>query len=114
MPPLALRGVVTKVGFMNKTATVLVSRWAVHKATGKRLERSKKYLTHDKDNSLFSRNPPVELRKDDIVVIRNCPPVSKLKRFRLETILHSPEEERKLQANALTDAHEPQQKEATS
>ncbi|KAF7339567.1 Polyamine transporter 1 [Mycena sanguinolenta] len=101
MPPLALRGVVTKVGFMNKTATVLVSRWAVHKATGKRLERSKKYQTHDEFN---------QLRKDDIVVIRNCPPVSKLKRFRLEAVLHSPEAERELQrANAQTDAHEAQQ-----
>jgi hypothetical protein len=35
MPPLALRGVVSKVGFMRKTATVVVSRWAVHKMTGK-------------------------------------------------------------------------------
>ncbi|KAJ7225636.1 hypothetical protein GGX14DRAFT_640035 [Mycena pura] len=104
MPPLALRGVVTKAGLMSKTATVLVSRWAVHKLTGKvasqkhvgvtilkspqRMERSKKYLTHDADNIL---------RKDDIVVIRNCPPVSKLKRFKLETVLRSPETERELQ-----------------
>ncbi|KAK7064324.1 polyamine transporter 1 [Favolaschia claudopus] len=85
MPPLALRGIVTKVGFMQKTATVVVSRWAVHKVTGKRLERTKKYLTHD---------PANQLCKDDIVVIRNCPPVSKRKRFRLETILQSPERER--------------------
>ncbi|KAF7310809.1 Polyamine transporter 1 [Mycena chlorophos] len=85
MPPLALRGVVTKVGLMQKTATVLVSRWAVHPLTGKRMERSKKYLTHDPEN---------KLRKEDIVVIRNCPPVSKLKRFKLETVLQSPETER--------------------
>nr|GAT44087.1 polyamine transporter 1 [Mycena chlorophos] len=85
MPPLALRGVVTKVGLMQKTATVLVSRWAVHPLTGKRMERSKKYLTHDPEN---------KLRKEDIVVIRNCPPVSKLKRFKLETVLQSPEAER--------------------
>ncbi|KAJ7125700.1 nucleic acid-binding protein [Mycena crocata] len=88
MPPLALRGVVTKVGFMKKTATVVVSRWAVHKLTGKRMERTKKYLTHDEHD---------KLRKDDIVVIRNCPPVSKLKRFKLETVLRSPETERELQ-----------------
>ncbi|KAF7347936.1 Polyamine transporter 1 [Mycena venus] len=101
MPPLALRGVVSKVGFMRKTATVVVSRWAVHKMTGKRLERTKKYLTHDEEN---------QLRKDDIVVIRNCPPVSKLKRFKLETILHSPEGEREIQrANVQTHTHEPQQ-----
>ncbi|KAF7306812.1 Polyamine transporter 1 [Mycena indigotica] len=88
MPPLALRGVVTKVGLMNKTATVVVSRWAVHPLTGKRMERTKKYLTHDPQN---------KMRKEDIVVIRNCPPVSKLKRFKLETILRSPEVERELQ-----------------
>ncbi|KAF8213166.1 nucleic acid-binding protein [Mycena galopus ATCC 62051] len=89
---------------MNKTATVLVSRWAIHKPTGKRLERTKKYLTHDDGN---------KLRKDDIVVIRNCPPVSKLKRFKLETILHSPERERALQrANMPLDAPETQQTES--
>ncbi|KAJ7357245.1 hypothetical protein DFH08DRAFT_851452 [Mycena albidolilacea] len=106
MPPLALRGIVTKVGFMNRTATVLVSRWAVHKITGKRMERSKKYLTHDQEN---------QLRKDDIVVIRNCPPVSKLKRFKLEAVLRSPEKERELQrASAQTHAHEPQQNASAS
>ncbi|KAJ7071144.1 hypothetical protein C8F01DRAFT_1109293 [Mycena amicta] len=52
------------------------------------MERTKKYLTHDPEN---------KLRKEDIVVIRNCPPVSKLKRFKLETILRSPEMERELQ-----------------
>jgi hypothetical protein len=35
MPPMAFQGVVSKVGFMNKTATVTVSRWVVHKITGK-------------------------------------------------------------------------------
>lgn len=35
-----------------------------------------------------------ELRKDDIVVIRNCPPISALKRFTLEKIIKSPETER--------------------
>ncbi|KAJ6509418.1 nucleic acid-binding protein [Mycena vitilis] len=98
MPPLALRGIVTKVGLMQKTATVVVSRWATHKLTGKRMERSKKYLTHDEEN---------KLRKDDIVVIRNCPPVSKLKRFKLETILQSPERERELQ-RAQAQMHAPQ------
>ncbi|KAJ7103648.1 hypothetical protein B0H15DRAFT_813043 [Mycena belliarum] len=100
MPPLALRGIVTKVGFMDKTATVVVSRWAVHKLTGKRTERTKKYLTHDADN---------KLRKDDLVVIRNCPPVSKLKRFKLETVLHSPEVERELQRARQAKQDESQQ-----
>lgn len=35
MPPLALQGIVTKVGFMEKTATVTVSSFIVHKLTGK-------------------------------------------------------------------------------
>ncbi|KAJ7487472.1 nucleic acid-binding protein [Mycena galericulata] len=102
MPPLALRGVVTKAGLMKKTATVLVSRWSVHKLTGKRIERTKKYLTHDEEN---------KLRRDDVVVIRNCPPVSKLKRFKLETILHSPETERELRRaqQPPTPTVEPQQ-----
>ncbi|KAJ7786189.1 hypothetical protein B0H16DRAFT_21543 [Mycena metata] len=99
MPPLALRGIVTKVGVMNKTATVVVSRWAVHKLTGKRMERTKKYLTHDEAN---------QLRKDDLVVIRNCPPVSKLKRFKLEAVLRSPETERALRAQEPPKAPEPQ------
>ena len=35
MPPMAFVGTVTKVGFMNKTATVTVTRWVVHPKTGK-------------------------------------------------------------------------------
>lgn len=35
MPPMAFNGVVTKAGFMNKTVTVTVSRWVIHKLTGK-------------------------------------------------------------------------------
>ncbi|KAF9502520.1 nucleic acid-binding protein [Pleurotus eryngii] len=85
MPPMAFTGVVTKAGFMNKTATVTVSRWVVHKLTGKRIERSTKFLTHDPSNIL---------RKDDVVLIRNCPPVSASKRFKLERVLKSPEGER--------------------
>jgi len=36
------------------------------------------------------------LRVDDIVMIRNCPPISKRKRFTLEKILKSPETEHDL------------------
>jgi hypothetical protein len=36
----------------------------------------------------------IELRKDDLVLIRNCPPVSALKRFKLERLLKSPTTER--------------------
>ncbi|KIJ22596.1 hypothetical protein M422DRAFT_196989, partial [Sphaerobolus stellatus SS14] len=75
-------GLVTKVGCMNKTATVTVSRWAEHPKTQKRIVRSKKYLTHDPENAL---------KIGDEVLIRNCPPVSARKRFALEKIIRSPE-----------------------
>ncbi|PBK77433.1 nucleic acid-binding protein [Armillaria solidipes] len=92
---MALQGIVTKVGFMNKTATVTVSRWMTHRVTGKVIERTKKYLTHDPNN---------ELRQDDVVIIRNCPPVSARKRFKLETVVKSPELERELKkANVLLE-----------
>ncbi|KAG6336123.1 hypothetical protein ID866_2961 [Astraeus odoratus] len=87
MPPPAFTGIVTKVGCMNKTATVTVSRYVIHKITGKRIERSTKILTHDEQN---------KLRLNDRVIIRNCPPISARKRFKLEKIIHSPETEREL------------------
>ncbi|KIJ68576.1 hypothetical protein HYDPIDRAFT_24836 [Hydnomerulius pinastri MD-312] len=90
MPPMAFTGLVTKVGCMNKTATVTVSRFITHKITGKRIERSTKILTHDDKNVL---------RLNDTVLIRNCPPISARKRFKLEKIFRSPETERE-QAHA--------------
>jgi len=47
MPPMSFLGLVTKAGFMKKTATVTVSRWVIDKKTGKRISRSKKFLVHD-------------------------------------------------------------------
>lgn len=32
---MGFKGLVTKCGVMNKTATVTVSRWVIHKVTGK-------------------------------------------------------------------------------
>jgi len=84
---MAFNGIVTKVGCMYKTATVTVSRQIIHKLTGKQIERSKKYLVHDEHNVL---------RQHDIVVIRNCPPISAMKRFKLEKIMKSPETEHEL------------------
>ncbi|KAG6862415.1 hypothetical protein C0995_011855 [Termitomyces sp. Mi166 len=84
MPPMAFTGVVTKAGFMNKTVTVTVSRWVIHKLTGKRIER--------------------KLRKDDSVVIRNCPPISATKRFKLEKILRSPSTEREIARSRIASA----------
>lgn len=77
MPPMTLKGIVTKVGVMKKTATVTVPRWVIHKQTGKvratscanlrrvsnqryllqRIERSKKYLTHDQDDGVSYCQP---------------------------------------------------------
>ncbi|KZT68517.1 nucleic acid-binding protein [Daedalea quercina L-15889] len=85
MPPMAFTGLVTKVGFMNKTATVTVSRFVTHPKVGKRIEKTKKILTHDENN---------QLRHGDTVLIRNCPPVSARKRFTLDHVLRSPERER--------------------
>jgi len=85
MSSLILRGVVTKVGYMNKTATVSVSSWIMHPRTMKRIERSKKYLTHDPEN---------KLRMDDMVLIQNCPPVSARKRFVVHTVLKRSETSR--------------------
>ncbi|TBU24219.1 nucleic acid-binding protein [Dichomitus squalens] len=85
MPPMSFIGQVTKVGYMSKTATVTVSRFITHAKTGKRLERSKKYLTHDETS---------QLRLNDTVLIRNCPPISARKRFTLEKVLKSPERAR--------------------
>ncbi|KAF8601158.1 nucleic acid-binding protein [Ceratobasidium sp. AG-I] len=78
MPPLALQGVVQKVGVMSKTATVLVTRYVEHPLTHKSIARSKKYLVHD---------PQEKLKLHDMCVIRNCPPVSARKRFVLEEIV---------------------------
>ncbi|KAH9063268.1 hypothetical protein EDB87DRAFT_1604911 [Lactarius vividus] len=110
MPPMSFVGVVTKAGFMNKTATVTVSRWVIDKRTGKRISRDKKFLVHDERNRASSptrceRSPSskalilthssfVELRTEDSVLIRNCPPISARKRFTLEKIVRSPETER--------------------
>ncbi|KAJ7596920.1 hypothetical protein C8J56DRAFT_918657 [Mycena floridula] len=87
MPPLTLRGLVTKAGLMNKTVTVSVTRFKLHPVTKKRIERTKKYLTHDEQN---------QLRPDDVVIIRNCPKRSARKAFTLDTLVRSPEAERKL------------------
>ena len=57
---------------MNKTVTVLVERRVKHPLYGKVVTRSKKYHAHD-ENKAF--------KVGDIVRIRECRPVSKLKRW---------------------------------
>ncbi|KZW03140.1 nucleic acid-binding protein [Exidia glandulosa HHB12029] len=84
MPPMQLIGRVSKAGKMVKTVTVTVDRLVVQKPTLKRIKRTKNYLVHDEADGL---------RVDDVVLIRNCPPISKLKRFTFEKLLKSPEGE---------------------
>lgn len=45
------------------------------------------------------------LRQHDLVVIRNCPPISAMKRFKLEKVLKSPETDHEL-ARARRAQHE--------
>ncbi|CEL59083.1 30S ribosomal protein S17 OS=Thermus thermophilus (strain HB8 / ATCC 27634 / DSM 579) GN=rpsQ PE=1 SV=3 [Rhizoctonia solani AG-1 IB] len=78
MPPLILKGVVTKAGVMRKTVTVTVTRMVEHPRTHKAIASSKKYLTHD---------PKDELRLNDECLIQNCPPVSARKKFSLLSIV---------------------------
>ncbi|KAL5640478.1 hypothetical protein ACGC1H_007657 [Rhizoctonia solani] len=78
MPPLILKGIVTKAGLMEKTVTVTVTRMVEHPRTHKVIASSKKYLTHDPKN---------ELKQDDECLIQNCPPVSARKRFALLSIV---------------------------
>ncbi|KAL1661491.1 hypothetical protein EV122DRAFT_266443 [Schizophyllum commune] len=102
MPAMAFRGVVTKSGVMNKTATVTVSRWVRHQLTGKMVVKKKKLLTHDENNVL---------QKDDEVIIRNCRPLSARKRFTLEKVVKSPETESKIR-RALLEQQAAQQQAA--
>ena len=127
MPPITLSGIVTKVGFMNKTATVTVSNWYTHPKTMKVCFIIALRAIHISLNGHFRdyfviksislmipttvRLTPFStllqvlrftvfyfcfavLRQDDQVVIQNCPPVSKRKRFTLHKILKSPDQER--------------------
>lgn len=98
MPPFILTGLVTKSGFMQKTATVTVSRFMYHPKTHKRIERSKKYLAHDPENVM---------KTGDTVTIRLCRPLSARKRFVLNEIIKSPESEwQKMHANRQEHQHQ--------
>ena len=58
---------------MEKTATVLVERIWQHPVYKKRIKRSKKYLVHDE----------IGVKEGDKVVIQECRPISKRKRFKI-------------------------------
>ena len=63
---------------MDKTITVLVETYKTHKLYGKREKYSKKYKTHDENNSA---------KLGDIVKIQETRPLSATKRFRLVEIV---------------------------
>lgn len=62
---------------MDKTIVVLVERRIKH-PIGKYVLRSKKFHAHDADNTC---------REGDIVIIRECRPLSKNKTWELESVL---------------------------
>ncbi len=62
----------------NKTAVVSVTRTFLHPAYRKYVRRSKKYMTHDEHN---------HCGEGDQVLIEECRPMSKHKRWRLRTVL---------------------------
>jgi small subunit ribosomal protein S17 len=76
MPKRVLQGTVISAAG-DKTAVVRVERAFKHPLYGKIVRRSKKYHAHDVDNCC---------KEGDFVSIRECSPISKLKRFE---ILHN-------------------------
>ena len=62
---------------MDKTAVVQVDTRAPHPVYRKYVTTSKKYYVHD---------PKGECQVDDTVIILECRPISKLKRWRLKQI----------------------------
>lgn len=73
MPQRVLQGVVVS-DKMDKTVVVLVERKVQHPLYGKILTRSKKYKAHDEENVH---------RVGDEVRIRECPPISKDKHWKV-------------------------------
>ncbi|MBT3552616.1 MAG: 30S ribosomal protein S17 [Rhodospirillaceae bacterium] len=71
MPKRVMQGVVVSDN-MDKTIVVNVERKFKHKLYKKYIRRTKKYHAHDEDNSC---------KTGDKVTIRECRPLSKLKRW---------------------------------
>ena len=62
----------------DKTISVLVESYRKHPLYGKRVKYSKKYATHDEDNTA---------NLGDVVRIEECRPMSKTKKFTLVEIV---------------------------
>ncbi|MGB1156289.1 MAG: 30S ribosomal protein S17 [Alphaproteobacteria bacterium] len=73
MPIRVMRGTVVS-NKADQTATVLVERRVMHPIYKKFLKKSKKYAAHDPQN---------KCEVGQTVSIRECPPVSKSKRFEI-------------------------------
>ena len=73
MPRRRMQGTVVSDD-MNKTAVVLVERMKAHPLYRKVIRRHKRYMAHDESN---------EARKGDVVVIEECRPVSRRKRWQI-------------------------------
>jgi len=71
MPKRVLQGVVVSDANA-KTVVVQVERRFIHPVMGKTVRRSKKYHAHDENKAY---------KVGDIVRIRECKPISKLKRW---------------------------------
>lgn len=72
-----LIGVVTS-DKMDKTVAVIVSRRFEHPVYGKYIQRQKKYMAHDPENTC---------RVGDTVLIEGCRPLSRHKRWRVKIVL---------------------------
>jgi len=63
---------------MNKTVTVLVTRYVKHPKYGKFMKKEKRYKAHVEDNSV---------KEGSKVTIEECRPISKDKRFKVVSVL---------------------------
>jgi small subunit ribosomal protein S17 len=73
MPRRQLQGTVVSTQ-MDKTAVVLVERMKAHPLYRKVIRRHKRYMAHDDGN---------EARAGDVVVIEECRPLSRHKRWQI-------------------------------
>lgn len=63
---------------MDKSIVVLVERKVRHKLYGKYVKKSQKYIAHDEEN---------KCNVGDTVLIEECRPLSKKKRWRVRSVL---------------------------
>lgn len=63
---------------MDKTITVMVEGYKIHKLYGKRVKHSKKFKAHDENN---------QAKTGDVVRIMETRPLSATKRFRLVEVV---------------------------